>query len=160
MIKAWCTQFWGNLNIREQRVLYVGAVGVVLYLAYMMYATLTHAVFESTQILSEKKATLVWMQKTQKQFQPSQKKTVLLDNSKALTIFSEALNKTSFHDLPYQLEQMSDGALQLLFDSVPYHAFLGWLWSMEQRYKIDIKLLNAEKTDTPGLVKVTLVVVL
>jgi general secretion pathway protein M len=160
MIKAWFMQFWNHLNIREQRTLYVGVAAVILYVAYLIYAALTNAVFENTQLLSEKKETLLWMQKTKQQFKPSQKKIILLDSSKALTIFSEALNQTSFHDLPYELEQMPDGDLQLSFDSVSYHDFLKWLWSMEQRHHINIKLFNAEKTDTPGLVKVMIMIAL
>jgi general secretion pathway protein M len=159
-MKAWWSQFFGNLNTRERHALCVGALGTVLYLAYMSYAALAAAVFENQKTLSEKKSTLIWMRQVKKQFVPSEKSKQALDASKALSIFSKTLKQASFDAASYQLQQMADGALQLSFESVAYQPFLHWLWSMEQRYSMDIKLFEVEKTKTPGLVKLSVTLVL
>ncbi|MCH9755726.1 MAG: type II secretion system protein M [Gammaproteobacteria bacterium] len=159
-MKAWFSHFWDGLNERERRAACVGVVGVLLYLAYAIYSPLKQAVLDNTTELTEKKATLAWMKVAKARFKPQKKGPEALDGSKGLTVFSEALSKASFHEYPYQLQQMPDGALQLSFDSVPYNDFLKWLWSMGQRYTIVIKTLNAEQTDTQGLVRLTIIVVL
>jgi len=159
-MKARWAQFWDGLNERERRAACVGAVVGLLYLAYAIYAALSQSVLESTAALTEKKATLAWMQVAKTRFTPQKEGPETLDGSKGLTVFSEALGKASFHEFPYQLQQMPDGALQLSFDSVPYNAFLGWLWSMSTRYTMVIKAFNAEQTDTEGLVRLTVIVVL
>ena len=100
------------------------------------------------------------MQVAKTRFTPHKKGPEALDGSKGLTVFSEALEKAPFHESPYQLQQVAEGTLQLSFDSVPYNAFLRWLWSMSTRYTMVVKTFNAEQTDTPGMVKLTIIVVL
>jgi len=159
-MKAWWTQFWDGLNERERRAACVGMIGVLFYFAYTLYGTLHHSVVDNTAELTEKKETLAWMQVAQTRFTPQKKGPAVLDGSKGLTVFSEALKKTSFNESPYQLQQVADGTLQLSFDSVPYNAFLHWLWSMSTRYTMVVKTFNAEQTDTQGLVKLTIIIVL
>ena len=161
-MKAWLFQLWNGLDARDRKVASLGLISIFLYLSYAVYSPLKQTVLENTKILSEKKALLVWMKaaKTQSVVTPQNKKSVQLDGSKGLTVFSEALAQASFHNLPYQLEQIEEGTLHLSFDSVPYNAFLSWLWSIGQRYTMVITQLNVEKTDIPGLVKVTILVAL
>ena len=159
-MKAWWTQFWDGLNERERRAACVGDIGVLLYLAYVIYAALHQSVLDRTAELKEKKETLAWMRVAQTRFTPQKKGPTVLDGSKGLTVFSEALKKTAFHESPYQLQQVADGTLQLSFDSVPYHAFLHWLWQMSTRYTMVVKTFNAEQTDTPGMVRLTIIIVL
>ncbi|MDF1677622.1 MAG: type II secretion system protein GspM [Legionellaceae bacterium] len=157
-MKTHILQYWDGLNERERRAATVGIVGVILYILYSIYSPLKQSVLEHTRLLHEKKTTLAWMQHAKKQFVPAAKGPKTLEGSKGLTVFSDALSKTSFHESPYQLQQMPDGALQLTFESVPYSAFLRWLWDMGQRYAIAIKTLDAEKTDTQGLVRLNIII--
>ncbi|MDF1646702.1 MAG: type II secretion system protein GspM [Legionellaceae bacterium] len=151
-------QFWDGLNERERRALGLGLIGMLFYVSYAIYAPLKRAVSDNTKVLFEKRTTLTWIKSARSRFVPQQKGPEVLEGSKGLTIFSEALSKASFHDVPYQLQQMTDGVLQLSFDSVPYNPFLQWLWSMEQRYAMTIQTFNLERTDTPGLVRLTIIV--
>jgi general secretion pathway protein M len=161
-MKAWLCQFWDGLNERDRKVAYLGIISIFLYLSYALYSPLKQAVFQNKKILSEKKGLLVWMKaaKAQSVATPQKEQSVQLDGSKRLTVFSDALEHASFHALPYQLEQIEDGTLHLSFDAVPYNAFLSWLWSIGKRYTLVIKQLNVEKTDAPGLVKLTVLVAL
>jgi general secretion pathway protein M len=160
MIKAWWTQFWGNLSERDQSALSIGGIGLGLYLAYAAYAPLKQAVLENTRDLAGQRATLLWMKAAESRFTPDQKKKKMLGGSSGLTAFSSAISQSTFHELPYQLQQVEEGVLQLSFETVPYQHFLTWLWSMEARYVLHVKTFNAEKTDTKGLVKLTLTIVL
>lgn len=159
-MKARWIQFWEGLNDRERRVAIVGGVVLILYAVYVVYSALAKAVLENEASLREKKETLAWMKIAKGQISPQKKQQQVLDGSKGLTVFSETLKRSPFHDSPYQLQQVSEGTLQLSFDSVPYNAFLGWLAMMNMRYHLEVKSFHAEKTDTSGVVKLTVVIVL
>ncbi len=159
-MRAQWTQFWDGLNDRERRASGIGALVLVLYAAYALYSALAQTVLDNQAMLIEKRETLAWMKMAQGQVVPQTKKQQVLDGTKGLTVFSEALKRAPFHDSPYQLQQIAEGTLQLSFDSVPYNAFLDWLSAMNMRYHFVVKSFHAEKTDTNGVVKLTAVLVL
>ena len=146
--------YWDNLNDRERWMLGFGGVFLVLFFVYMLlYAPLVNAVHNKTQQLFEKQKTLVWMQQAYQQHK-AVKMPKSLSNSKLLSVLAEQLKSTSFHTVPYQLQQTGSGGIQLSFDQVPYNAFVTWLLSVRQNYAFSIKQFNTERTGTPGVVKV------
>ena len=150
--------YWTNLNNREQWMLGFGGVCCGFFLLYLLlYAPLINAVHNKTQQLIEKQETLVWMQQARLQ-RKTAKVPQVLNNSQLLTVLADHLKSTSFHRLPYQLQQTGSGDIQLSFDQVPYNAFITWLWSISRQYAFSIKQFNAERTDTPGVVKLMLTV--
>ena len=150
--------YWSNLNERERWILSLGALFCVLYLFYLLiYSPLASAVHDKSQQLAEKQETLVWMQHVRQQYK-IKKAPETLTSSKLLTVLAEQLNATSFKQFPYQLQQTGASDIQLIFEKVPYNAFMSWLWSINEKYTISIKQLNAERTDTPGVVKLMIVI--
>lgn len=147
-----------NLNERDRRVLVFGGVCVFFLLIYLIvFAPLLHAKHFKSQQLLEKQETLAWMQKMHQQHHTLNAPQVLT-TSKLLTILAERLNATSFHRFPYQLQQTGTGNIQLSFDNVPYNAFINWLWSLREKYAFSIEQLSAERTQTPGVVKLILII--
>lgn len=159
-IKGRLLQFWYQLNQRERYLLFWGGGCLGLYLAYAMYASLTEAVAANTQRLSEQKETLAWIKQAETQFSSKQTGSAVLEKSKGLTVFSEQLKAASFHAFAYQLQQLNDDDLQLSFEKVPYNGFLTWLSSMSKKYHITIKEFHVDRTDTQGLVKLTVIIAL
>lgn len=159
-MKARFIKFFDGLNERERRALIIGGVGLVLYLAYIIYRPLHESVLENETLLSQKIATKNWMKGAEARYVFQEKGVAALDSARVLRVFSDALSHASFHTFPYQLQQLEDGALQLSFESVPYSAFLKWLWSMGQKYKMEVKAFSAEKTEVSGLVRVQLILTL
>ena len=150
--------YWDNLSERERWTLGVGALLCFLYLFYLLlYSPLATAVHNKSQQLTEKQETLVWMQQVRQQHK-TKKAPQTLTSSKLLTVLAEQLNTTSFKQFPYQLQQIGGSDIQLLFDKVPYNAFMTWLWSVNDKYTISIKQLNVERTDSPGVVKLMIVI--
>jgi len=146
--------FWDGLNDRERWMLGFGGVCCALFLIYMLlYAPLINAVHNNTQQLLEKQETLVWMQQAHQQ-RKAMKIPKVLSNSKLLSVLADELKSTSFHTFPYQLQQTGVGDIQLSFNKVPYNDFVTWLWSVRQNYAFSIKQFNAERTETPGVVKI------
>ncbi len=146
--------YWNNLNDRERWMLGSGGVCCFFLLYYaLLYAPLTDSVKEKSQQLKEKEETLVWMQKARSQYKrgtPAQ----ALGSSQLLSVLANQLKSASFHGFSYQLQQTGAGDIQLSFDQVPYNPFVSWLWSVSQRYAFSIRQFNAERTGTPGVVKV------
>lgn len=158
-MKASIKAYWTNLNERERLILGLGIIFCTFYLFYLlMYSPLTNAVHSKSQQLLEKQETLVWMQQVRHQHK-NKKSPEVLTSSKLLTVMADQLNGTSFKQFPYQLQQTGVSDIQLVFDRVPYNAFIGWLWSMSEKYTVSIKQLSIERTDTPGVVKLALVIV-
>ncbi|MDF1826910.1 MAG: type II secretion system protein GspM [Legionellaceae bacterium] len=159
-LQARLLQAWLQLNHRERLLLLWGAVCLGLYLAYAAYASLDKAVIAGTQRLSEKKETLAWIKQAETQLSSKHTGTTVLEKSKALAVLSRQLKASSLGGFAYQLEQLSDTELQISFEDVPYQACLAWLALMSKKYKITVKTFNMDRTDTPGLVKWTVILVL
>ena len=145
--------YWNNLNERERWTLGFGGVCCFFFLLYLLlYAPLINAVHDKTQQLAEKQETLAWLQQARLQHK-TVKAAQTLSSSQLLSVLANKLKSTSFHGFSYQLQQTGAGDIQLSFDQVPYNAFVTWLWTVSQNYAFSIKQLNAERTDTPGVVK-------
>ncbi len=150
--------YWSNLSERDRWALGTGGVFCVVYLFYLLvYSPLTTAVHNKSQQLVEKQETLEWMQKV-RVLHKTKKVPQTITSSKLLTVLADQLNTTAFKPFPYQLQQTGVSDIQLSFDHVPYNAFVNWLGSMNEKYTIVIKQLNIERTDTPGVVKLMIII--
>ncbi len=150
--------YWNHLNDRERWMLGIGGVCCLLFLIYLLlYAPLVASVNEKSAQLNEKKSILVWMEHARKQHHSANVRQTLSDN-KLLTVFADQLKLTSFQSFSYQLQQTSSGDVQLSFENVPYNAFIHWLWSLSEHYVFSIKQFNTERTQTPGVVKISLII--
>jgi len=151
-------EFWSNLNERERIILSVGVIFCFFYLLYLLvFSPLNHAIDNKYQILSEKKSDLLWMEKVRK-LQLTKSTKDLLTSSKLLTVLTEELNAIYFSNHPYSLKQIGADEIQLNYDEVPYNVFIKWLWTFNKKYSFVIKQLNIERTNTPGVVKLSLII--
>ncbi|QRN03297.1 type II secretion system protein M [Legionella sp. MW5194] len=145
--------YWQNLNERERWMVVIAALAVMVYGFYLfIYSPLTTAVSTRTQQLNEKSETLMWMQGIKLQGGQHQSPKAI-DNSKLLSIIASQLSNKTFNPFPYQLEQTGVGDIQLSFEQVPYAAILRWLWALNNDYRVTLKQIGMDKTDTPGIVK-------
>ena len=81
-----------------------------------------------------------------------------VSNSQLLTLIGSQLGVRPFLSFPHQIQQTSQGDIQLSFDSVPWNPFLAWLWSLANHYVVTFKQVTVNRTETAGLVKVLLVI--
>ncbi|HBI22215.1 MAG TPA: general secretion pathway protein GspM [Legionella sp.] len=144
---------WSRFNDRERWMLGIAGVFCGLFLLYaLIYAPLTGAVQNKWRERIEKQETYAWMQDALQQ-QKSTHALKKVSTTALLTILARELKTTSFHQMPYHLEQTGGGDIQLSFEAVPYTAVMIWLREMSQTYACAIKQLNIEGTKTPGVVK-------
>lgn len=148
---------WNQLNEREQIWVGLGGLGGVLLLFYLLiYQPLVVAVAEQQSMGIEKKSTLIWLQQARASFSrehmPQPVTTATL-----LSVLTNLLNHVSFKRFPYQLEQTSNGDIQLTFAAVPYNLFIPWLQTQSRQYAWTIKNLNVNRSNKAGVVKVSVV---
>lgn len=145
---------WFNLSDRDRYMLCIGGVMVLVYLFYLvLYLPLVNAVEWRSQQWTEKKETLSWMQTQAKAPKPTQQREGPL-----LSIFSDHLKETSFSQFPYQLQQAGENTIQLTFEHVPYVDAMSWLQKLNKQYRMTVTELTVERTQTPGVVKLSMVV--
>lgn len=146
--------YWQNLNERERWMVSIAGLVVLVYGFYLLlYSPLTTAVSSRTQQLKEKNDTLVWMQSIKQQ--ENRKPPQATNNSKLLSVIASQLSSKSFKPFPYQLEQTGTGEIQLRFEQVPYAAIMRWLWALNTEYTVTLKQIRMDKTETPGVIKLT-----
>lgn len=150
--------YWNNLSDRERWIAVIGTAISLVYLFYLLiYSPLEATLSDKSKQLFEKQETLGWMQ--QAHLQPKdQKQAQSISNTKLLALIGNQLSDKPFKPFPYQLQQTGPGDIQLTFDRVPYRQFLSWLWSLNRDYRITLKQFTAERTETPGVVRLMIVI--
>lgn len=149
--------YLNSLNERERWMVIIAMVSVIAYSYYLLlYNPLSSRVSQKSAQLIEKTETLAWMKTVRQQGYKSQTKKNV-DNSQLLTLLANQLKYNSTLKFPYQLQQTGSGDIQLTFDSVAFKLFMGWLAKINDSYAITIKQLDVDKTETPGVVKLMLV---
>lgn len=149
--------YWQQWNDRERIMVVAAVLCALIYAFYLLiYSPLTTAVNNKTKQLAEKTDTLLWMKEAAKQRHPQQAPETT-SNSKLLVIITSQLGEQLKH-FPYQLQQTAGGDIQLSFEQIPYAAAMQWLWTLNQHYKISLKQMRMDKTDTAGVIKWSVVI--
>jgi general secretion pathway protein M len=150
--------YLSSLNEREKWMVAGALLCLILYCYYIfLYVPLSHQVGQKSTQLVEKISTLEWMKKVRLQnHKPKTKKTV--DNSQLLTILATQLKEEFTQKFPYQLQQTGSGDIQLTFDAVAFNSFIDWLEKINEKYTFTLKQFNAEKTPTPGVVRLMILI--
>jgi general secretion pathway protein M len=151
-------KYWQDLTERERWMVVVGIVCALLYLFYfLVYQPLRTAVNTKTNQRIEKQETLAWMQQVRQQSK-NQHTTQVINNSKLLALIGNQLSSNGLRQFAYQLQQTGSGDIQLSYEQVPFKQFLTWLWNLRNDYLITLKQFSAERTNTPGVVKLMIVI--
>lgn len=146
-------QQWQRLTEREQRLLLIGGLCLSLLFFYMgIWMPLSHAIVEAQHAIIEKEATQRWLQQVEQQVKGG---VTPLTNNALLPLISEQLNATTFQSYPYQLQQTTEGKLQLSFERVPYRVWISWLWSLSKQYHPTLQQLEVTRLPEEGMVKVS-----
>ncbi|HGT2644171.1 TPA: GspM family type II secretion system protein LspM [Legionella pneumophila] len=149
--------YLNTLNDREKWMVIVAGVSLFIYGYYLLlYAPLSNQVNQKSTQLIEKTETLEWMNQVRMQ-KRSAKRKESVDNSQLLTILASQLKNNKTLKFPYQLQQTGSGDVQLTFDAVPFQNFIQWLAKINEVYSINIKQFDVEKTSTPGVTRLMII---
>ncbi|CAM2935760.1 general secretion pathway protein [Legionella steigerwaltii] len=151
--------YLSTLNERERWMLIGTAVCLFLYVYYLfLYNPLSQKVNQKSTQLVEKTATLEWMKKIKQQSHTKQTKKQIVDNSQLLTTLATQLKNDTTLKFPYQLQQTGSGDIQLTFDAVAFNLFITWLEKINQRYAITVKQFEADRSKTPGVTRLMILI--
>jgi general secretion pathway protein M len=150
--------YLNTLNERERWMVYGTVLCVFVYVYYLLiYAPLASKVEERGTLLIEKTQTLEWMNKV-KQHKKSAVVKKSVDNGQLLTLLATKLKNNATLKFPYQLQQTNSGDVQLSFEQIPFNLFIKWLNSINSQYVINMKQFDVNKTKTPGLTRLMIIV--
>jgi len=153
-MNAW----WANLSERDRWAAGLGLSFLICYCFYLLvYGPLLNSITSTSLQLKENRETLAWMKQV-KEETGSSKNAESLNRNKLLTVVSAQLSGEPLRPFAYQLQQTAQGDILLSFESVPYNLFLTWLWTLNQNYAITMDQFSIEKTKTPGVVKVSVII--
>ncbi|HAT6979223.1 TPA: type II secretion system protein M [Legionella pneumophila] len=149
--------YLNTLNEREKWMVIVASISLLIYGYYLLlYAPLSNQVNQKSTQLIEKTETLEWMKQVRMQ-KRSAKRKESVDNSQLLTILASQLKNNKTLKFPYQLQQTGSGDIQLTFDAVPFQNFIQWLAKINELYSINIKQFDVERTSTPGVTRLMII---
>jgi general secretion pathway protein M len=149
--------YFNSLNEREKWMVFGAALCVLIYVYYMfLYSPLISSVTQKSDQLIEKTANLEWMNKVKQQKNNSSVKQSV-NNGQLLTLLATQLKDNSDIKFPYQLQQTNSGEIQLSFEQVPFNLFIEWLLQLNNKYTINIKQMDVNKTPTHGITKLMII---
>lgn len=148
--------FWQQLQERERWALGIGATVSLIYLCYLiLIAPLSNSVSQKQKMLQDKKNLLAWMRIAETKNIP--KPNLNQNGHVALpSLLTETLKKNQLDGFTYQIQQSQHDLIQLSFTEVPFNLFMKWLMNFCMKHQSNIESLSAEKTNTPGMVKLSL----
>lgn len=150
-------KYLNSLNERERWMVIASIICVVAYVYYLfLYTPLSNRVTEQSAQLIEKRDTLAWMKKVREQSHSTTQKETL-NNGQLLSLLATQLKNNQALKFPYQLQQTGTGDIQLTFDAVPFQMLMTWLIKINQQYAITIKQFDVDRTDTPGVTKLMII---
>lgn len=151
-------EIWYKLTTRERWLVGSGAILLVFLIAYaLIYAPLRNAVINKQLLLKNKQDDLAWIKRVH-HLPNAKQKLRSVSPTQLLTLMTQALSQPPFSNYPYTLTQSSVNHIDLHFNQVPFNRFMTWAWKFNQQYAFDIKMLHVEKTDQPGMVKLSCVI--
>lgn len=141
----------------EQIALVAGSTVVFFYLIYMLiYSPIQTTLTEQRAQLQEKQETLTWIKKVRPQIQSSQARPI--QTTELLSTVQQTLSQPPFQSFPNQLNQTNTSDVEIKFAQVPFNALLKWMWNLNERYQVNIKLFEAQLSETPGVCQAHLII--
>lgn len=148
-----------SLQQREQRIL---VVGVVFVLVTIIYLGLLNPYFNSRKHLQaavvEKQGEIAWMgpAATQLQALRGQQPSGIPAGQSLLAVVSRAAADAGFGAAVKQAQTDSDGSVRVQLQAVAFDNLIRWLGTLRRQYGITVKQMTAQKAAAAGNVDATL----
>ena len=155
-------QKWAQLSRREQ--LYVG-VGGILFLAFLLYSFLVSPLMASVMNLKQEYTTqhnlVDWM--TPRVAALAQMKTAapiqVVNAANLLSTVDAQLKQSSLARNVSEISQTNINQVRVSLKDVSFDDLMSWLVQQWQQSQIQVSDFVAQKTDKPGMVTVTMVLI-
>lgn len=154
--------YWNSLDSRERRMLTVGAVAVVLTVAYlavieplMQY----RSSLEST--VERKRETVAWMQGAVRELgnNPTVQPAGNVDTGSLLTLVDTSARNALLGNAMKRVQQDGEQAVRVRFEAASFDDLLLWLGGLQQQYGVGIEDFSLERAEAPGRVDASITLV-
>lgn len=154
--------WYQSLQQRERRVLAAGAVALAVML---LYAAILNPYFSSKQRLqqhvADQRDLIAWMRPAAAQIQGlrGQQPTGMPAGQSLLAVVDKSAADAGFGAALKQVQTDNDGSVRVQLQGVGFDNLVRWLGSMQQRYGISVREMNAQRSTAPGNVDAGLTLV-
>lgn len=149
---------YAALQPREQQILLIGAIVVVLVLAYLViWEPAATARQQAAQSLADARDTAVRIERLQVIAGQTVRKTTLIGaNQSLLATVDQASKESSIGTPPSRLQPDGDTRVRIWFENVSFNAVVDWLHTLQTRYGIHVENAEFTRKEKPGQVDVRL----
>lgn len=150
---------YAALQPREQQIVLVGAVVVLLALAYLaVWEPAVRARAGAEQALTDARDQAVRIQRLAATA-PMRHATPAASGQSLLATVDQAAKRSALGVSPSRLQPDGDTRVRVWFDGVPFDAVVQWLHDLQQHDHVSVENADFSRKDTPGKVDVQLTLV-
>lgn len=157
-MKAW----WLSKAPREQMVLLMGAVALLLFLLYLMaWQPFSQALVQQRVKVKSQQITLRWMEEKLPEIQ--QLRGIQRNSGKPvstealLTLVDRTAKQSQLRQQIQRIKPQGDKSVQLWVEQAAFDTLLKWLGDLTEQHGIEIDSLNIDRQELPGLINARLV---
>jgi type II secretory pathway component PulM len=142
-----------QLTPREKRVVFMGAIVLLLLLLYSaIYAPLTNKIDSLRRQLVKDQQLLVFMRETELTLQHYSAIKERLSGTALLSAIERQLNEMPLKIYPAEFKQTDNNAVELTFKKINFDRLLAWWVSVSKNHHWRILQLHITQTDEAGMV--------
>lgn len=147
-MKAW----WQQLNTREQRLVLLLSVFVVIFVIYAyVWQPLNDNIEKSKKSIKRKQDLLTWVQENTTRYQQAQQN----GSTNTRESLSSIVNRTSkMNNINIDRMQPQGDDLQVWIDEISFNQLLSWLATLSQSHGLKVKSIDLNKAEQQGVVEV------
>lgn len=154
-LKTW----YQSLQQREQHILAVGVVFVVITILYL--AVLNPYLNSRKRLetdIADRQSQVAWMVPAASQLQAlrGQQASGIPAGQSLLAVVSRAAGDAGFGAAVKQAQTGTDGSVRVQLQGVAFDNVIRWLGTLRRQYGISVKQMMAQKNASPGNVDATL----
>ena len=144
---------WQSLNQREQHLVLVMAVVIVIFVLYLLiWRPLNNSISTQQYNIAKQEELLIWINEKQAEYQLAQNFNQSKNSNNSL---SSVINSTSARNkiVISRIQPQGDEIL-VTIDEIAFNSLMDWLKEMSVAEGVIIKAIDLARTDTKGVVKV------
>lgn len=149
-------QWFAALSVREQRILQVGGVLVVLILVFGVLLPLDRSVAQAHERLLKKRNDLAWMQGVAPELAAAPQPPSVAGES-LLVIVDRSARESGLAGALAGTEPAGPGGLSLRLQKAPFDTLIAWLARLAQQNGIRVDSASIDSAGAPGLVNAAVV---
>ncbi len=149
-------EWWSNLNLREKRIVSLGAAAIVIALVYLvLWSPLASSIDNFRDHIKHNQDLLLWMQTADKNIQAIEKigkKPETHRTASHLSIVENYLKQSPLAKNITQLVQADNDSVKLGFQRVDFDLLMTWLTELWQQQGLIITQFTVKPDNAPGMV--------